>query len=87
MLLQKQLLRIERIDHLIRKRGTGTPKELAHKLEITDRTLRSLLAQMRELGAEIYYDSHRMSYVYSKPHRFFFGYIHEDAVNSIKQVN
>ncbi|MBD0404786.1 MULTISPECIES: HTH domain-containing protein [unclassified Flammeovirga] len=87
MLLQKQLERIERIDYLIRKRGTGTPIELAEKLEITDRTLRTLLTQMREMGAEIYYDHHRMSYVYKKQYCFFFGFIHEDAVKTIKQIS
>lgn len=84
MLLQKQLARIERIDFLIRKRATGSPKELANKLDITDRTLRSLLTQMREMGADIYYDSHKMSYSYKKPYCFFFGFIHEEAIKSLK---
>ncbi|ANQ50920.1 HTH domain-containing protein [Flammeovirga sp. MY04] len=85
MKLQEQLLRIKRIDDLIRRKATGTPQELATKMDISDRTLRNLISMMKDMGAEIHYDQLRGSYTYTRPFYFFFGFYHEDMASSIAQ--
>jgi len=48
---------IIRIHELITRRQTGTPKELAEKLEVSERTVYSYVAYMREeLKAPIVYE-------------------------------
>jgi predicted DNA-binding transcriptional regulator YafY len=59
-----QMLLLERIDGLIRRKQTGTPKELADKLGIAERTLFRMISQMRDLGYPIRYSQRRHTYVY-----------------------
>ena len=55
--------KIIRIHDLITAKQTGTPKELAQKLEISERTVFSYIAYMREqLNAPIAYDNNRSYY-------------------------
>ena len=60
MTLVENLERIKRIDDLIRKRATGSPKELAHKLHIAESTLYFTLKIMKELGAQIEYSKYSL---------------------------
>lgn len=56
---------IIRIDNLIMKEMTGSPKQLASKLAITERSVYNYIAFMkRELKAPIVYNYQRLSYVY-----------------------
>ncbi len=63
----KYIDRLERIHKLIRRGGTGTPKELAGRLDIAESTLYQYVHALRELGAPITYDTYRQSYVYYQP--------------------
>jgi Mn-dependent DtxR family transcriptional regulator len=58
--------RIERIDQLIRIKGTGTADQLAEKLGISRRSVFNLLNEMKEKGAPIKYDQYRGSYYYDE---------------------
>lgn len=58
--------RIERIDHLIRIKGTGTATELAGKLGISRRSVYNLLNEMKEMGAPIEFDQFRGTYYYNE---------------------
>jgi predicted DNA-binding transcriptional regulator YafY len=58
--------RIERIDQLIRIKGTGTAEQLAEKLGISRRSVFNLLNEMKEKGAPIKYDQYRGSYYYDE---------------------
>jgi predicted DNA-binding transcriptional regulator YafY len=58
------LQRLQSIDQLIRIKGTGTPKEFAKKMRISESTLYIYLSTMRELGAPIVYSKRRGSYYY-----------------------
>lgn len=70
MSLCSYLNRIRRLDHLIRRKSTGTPGELAEKLDISERWLYKLLRELREeLGCPIGYDYYRRSYVYKEKGR------------------
>lgn len=56
---------IIRIHELIDKNQTGSPKELASKIGISERMLYHYIAYMRdELKAPIVYDSNKTSYFY-----------------------
>lgn len=58
------LSQIDRINTLIKRKSTGTPKELAEKLKISERTLYNYINIMKELGAPIKYSKSRCSYYY-----------------------
>ena len=58
--------RIERIDQLIRIKGTGTAEKLAEKLGISRRSVYNLLNEMKEKGAPIKFDQFRGSYYYDE---------------------
>lgn len=74
MSMTKYLERVQRMDQLIRHKATGTPKELAVKLELSERSLYELLSQMKDLGAPIAYCKSSRSYVYSRKVKFDFGF-------------
>jgi hypothetical protein len=75
MALNNYLNRIERIDALIRQKRTGTPKELAEKLNISERWLYHFLEELKsELNCPIKYDRMRRSYIYEKRGRIIVGF-------------
>lgn len=63
--------KLERLDALIRRRGTGSTNELARRLEVSERTIHHYLNDLRYLGAEIIFCSYRCSYYYAQPFRAF----------------
>jgi DNA-binding IclR family transcriptional regulator len=68
------LERIERVDQLIRLKATGTPKELAARLGISESAWYELLSTMTVLGAPIYYSNERKSYCYKEEVKFVYGF-------------
>jgi len=65
MKLKERIERIERIDRLIRMYATGSPKELAKKLDISERCLYKYLDLMKfDLNAPIKYNEYRKTYEY-----------------------
>lgn len=74
MSIEKYLHRIERIDQFIRLKATGTPKDLASKLNISESVLYETLATMKKHGAPIYYDRCLGSYCYEEPCMFEFRF-------------
>jgi predicted DNA-binding transcriptional regulator YafY len=65
--MRKNILeRLERIDHLIRIKGTGAPAELAKRLNMSQRNVYQYLNLMREMGAPIKFCPFRESYYYSE---------------------
>ncbi|MBO6587334.1 MAG: hypothetical protein JJ953_14580 [Gracilimonas sp.] len=64
--LKKSLDRIEYLDYLIRRKCTGTPKELAEKLGISERWLYEILNELKhDFDCPIKYSRRRRSYVYT----------------------
>jgi len=70
---------IDRLDQLIRLKATGSPKELAEKLNISKRSIHNLLEDMKNLGASIYYCSRRRSYCYKRELQFIYGFREENG--------
>ncbi|MCH2451442.1 MAG: hypothetical protein MK198_15055 [Gracilimonas sp.] len=64
--LKKSLDRVEHLDFLIRSKSTGTPKELAEKLGISERWLYEILNELKhDFDCPIKYSRRRRSYVYT----------------------
>ena len=88
MALYNYINRIERMDTLIRRKSTGTPKELAEKLNISERWLYIFLDELRsELDCPIRYDRRKKSYVYEIPGRIAIGFESEIGNDELKKVS
>jgi transposase len=55
-----------RIQKLAALKGTGTPAELAARFDISERSVKRLISEMREEGINLRYDYVRISYVISE---------------------
>jgi hypothetical protein len=64
MTFLERLHKLDRLHHLIRRRGTGTPGELAERLDVCKRTAHNLIDELRDLGAPVVYCPVRGSYYY-----------------------
>ena len=67
---KKFLERFKKIDYLIGIRGTGTPAQLADKLDISESMVYEYLSVLRDQGAPIAYDKVRQTYFYEKKGAF-----------------
>jgi len=56
----------ERLHHLIRLKATGSPKQLARRLDMSKRNLFRLIYEMRNDGFPIAYDRIQERYYYEK---------------------
>lgn len=60
----KTLKREKYLKELIEKQCTGTPKELAVKMEISESTVYRILKALKELGEPIDYSESKNTYYY-----------------------
>lgn len=74
MSIIKYFFRLQRLHQLIRLKSTGTPDELAEKLELSERHVRDCILEMKELGAPIAFCRKRKTYYYTKETHFDFGF-------------
>ena len=68
---------LERMDQLIRLKSTGTPTELAEKLNVSRSTIYEIIDCLKFLGAEIDYSRTKRSFCYSCNMKFKIGFSHE----------
>ena len=69
------LVMLDRLDHLIRRRATGTPVDLANRLGISLSTLHEYILFMRKiLNAPIRYNVYVHSYIYDYLPDFYLGF-------------
>ena len=66
MKLHTQIERIKRVNVLIRREATGTPLQLAKKLNVSKSTVLRLKRELKEMDAPIIYCRHSESYKYSE---------------------
>lgn len=66
---------LDRLAHLILRKATGSPRDLAKKLGVSLRTVHNLISQLRNWGAEIAFCRHRNTYYYLKPVNLSFSVI------------
>jgi len=67
MILFKQIELLQRIHKLIDAACTGTPCEFAKQIGISERHLRNVIDEMKDLGAPIDYSRKNETYYYEKP--------------------
>ena len=83
--LQTKIKLIERLDSLIRKKATGTPKELAEKIGISERQLYNIINEMKSMGAPIIFCTINRTYTYRERVVFRFGFsIDKEALMGAK---
>lgn len=63
-MLQEMIVRLNSLDYYIRTKSTGTPKQLAIKLNLCERQTREYVNLFKELGAPVKYDRSRNCYYY-----------------------
>jgi len=63
----KDLFLLQQIDHLVRTRATGTPTQLAARLDTSERKVYRLLGELRDQGLPIAYDKQADTYYYVEP--------------------
>ncbi len=72
---------LDRLHHLIRRKGTGNPKSLADRLDVSERTVYNLIDILRGLGIEINYCKDKESYCYEEEVVFnFLPVVNEEKV-------
>ncbi|MBY0476978.1 MAG: hypothetical protein K2Q24_04985 [Chitinophagaceae bacterium] len=76
---EKIFHRINRLNDLIKIKATGTPKQLARKINTSERTLYDLLKTMKKYGAPVKYDRFKQTYYYSEYGTFHVKFIKNDT--------
>lgn len=64
MKILKNLRLIEYLDYLIRNKATGSPEQLACKLDISERQVYRIIEELKDIGFPIYYCKVSGSYCY-----------------------
>ncbi len=65
MSVVKKINRLKALDQLIRLKSTGTPNELACRMQLSERQIFRYISDLKELGAQIEFNSDKNSYVYT----------------------
>jgi len=76
MAFEDTLSRLERLAYLVHRKATGTPQQLADKMEVSLRTVDNLVNCLRAFSdVEILYCRDRRSYCFSRPVKINFEFI------------
>ncbi len=78
MSLSKYIMRLQRMDSLIARQATGPPDEFACKMNLSRSMLFETLQEMKWMGVDIRYSTHRETYYYADSRRIIVRV--EDAV-------
>ncbi len=62
----RSLERLQQLHNLISKERTGSPKELARRMNVSERLVYLLLEYLKDYNASICYDRLRQTYYYSE---------------------
>lgn len=65
MQFEKYVNRMQYLQELIEKQSTGTPRELAKRLGISERMLYHYIIQLKQ-SRSIIFNAHKKSYVYDE---------------------
>ena len=61
----KELELLEQLHLWIKNECTGTPKQIAYKMQTSERTIHRLIEKLKDLDAAICFDRRRNTYFYS----------------------
>lgn len=70
-----EIERLKRLDCLIRLKATGTPTQLAARLNVSERTVYNQIDTLRSLGAPVAFLKERNSYCYAYPIKLQLGVV------------
>jgi biotin operon repressor len=82
MPLQKYIERIRYMDSLIKTKATGSAKQLAKKLVLSERTTLHHIKIMKELGCPIKYCRKRNSYYYESDGKMVISFLDNSTSNT-----
>lgn len=85
--LIKQIALLERMDQLIRLKATGSPKQLANRLQVSEATVFRTINAMKELGAPITYELSRQTYAYTQQTTFRCGFFLEELDGYTQEIS
>ena len=74
MKIISQLERIRKIDQMIRSARTGSPKEFARELGISESHFHRCIEELQEMGIPIHYSRARKTYYYENCTRLLLSY-------------
>jgi hypothetical protein len=75
--MSSKIKKCEKIDRLIQRKATGSPKELARKIGVSETYVKRLISFMKqEYNMPISYSAAR-GYIYEGRGKFFVGWIEE----------
>lgn len=66
----KNLERLQKLHQLIEQEVTGAPKELANRMQVSERLVYNLLEQLKDYEADICYCRSRKTYYYCDSFEF-----------------
>jgi predicted DNA-binding transcriptional regulator YafY len=66
--------RLEYLNQLIKKKSTGSPSELARKINVSERTTFEYIDILKSLGADVKFSRTRNSYYYTVDGTFDFKF-------------
>lgn len=75
---------IERVDALIKRKGTGSARELGNRLGLSKTAVYEIIGVMRTMGAEIEYCTHRRTYYYTEEKVLAVGFVDKSKINGGK---
>ncbi|WP_207513511.1 HTH domain-containing protein [Longitalea luteola] len=82
--MQRDIIdRLSRLDHLIRIKGTGTPAQLAERLNLSERSIYDYINFMKGLGCPIKFDSYRESYFYEEEGFFVIAFFSKNKLKPL----
>jgi hypothetical protein len=67
IIAEQTKVHLERLDYLLKIKSTGTPGELAQKLNMSESSLYVLLNLAKNWGAKIIYNHYARTYEYAVP--------------------
>ncbi len=69
------------LDYLVRTGNAGTAAEIADRLGVSERTVRSYFEQFETIGVPIEYNAVRRTWRYSRPGRLVLCFIEDESKN------
>ena len=76
----EKLQQIKRLDSLIRRRATGSPSELAERLELSERQLYNIMNMLKDMDAPVAYSTGEQTYYYERNVKLILGFENENVV-------
>ena len=86
MRLKNYFEKLNYLDELIRRKATGTPKELAKKLNVSERTVYNMKSDLEAFGAPVSFDRNRSTYYYEERGRFEIKFVREERQIDLEKI-